>query len=378
MEEGIQPSSLNRLPHQHATETLLLYFPLLNDLCDQCLVLGQIVLQACSNFEYNMIESLSQTIQNHIQTIYNMSLNVIHTSKPCTYILFPNNNSIINLDDVHTSLINHHSSIWQILKFPGSSKFRSSILEILLHLEQIIYLIFPPTSHHLIENSQHFNYPVKPIAPSYKTQLIQPPEPSLIIDPILRSLENNFYYPLTQTMVLDDMDDAKTNETPTASQVLPKTKNNEITEVETSIETISDVLFEMEGDEPPTQTQFVTALKTAKQQAVQVQATFHKHRFSIYRRSFTNAAQNNPKNQINLFKSFCKCIKKIDNQAQVLPIRNDRKMQVPISHAKQPYGHFYYTMSRKLDTPFQSYLCPRKIVMTYRAQPLMQSFQNYM
>jgi hypothetical protein len=122
MEEGIQPSSLNG-PHQRATETLLLYFPLLNDLCDQCLVLGQLGLQACSESEYNTIESLLQTIQNHIQTIYNMSLNVIVTSELCTNTLFPNNN-IINLDDVHTSLINQHSSIWQILKFPGSSKFR--------------------------------------------------------------------------------------------------------------------------------------------------------------------------------------------------------------------------------------------------------------
>ena len=77
-------------------------------------------------------------------------------------------------------------------------------------------------------------------------------------------------------------------------------------EVETSIDTISDVLFEMEGDEPPSQTQFASAVAIANEQAAQVKASFHKHRFSIYHQSFTNSAQANSNIQIHLFKSFSK------------------------------------------------------------------------
>lgn len=80
-----------------------------------------------------------------------------------------------------------------------------------------------------------------------------------------------------QTLALDEMDDTKTNESIPTHEVLPKTRNSQVTKIKTCTDKISDVFFEIEGDKPPAQKQFETALGTAKQQSVQVQALFHKH-----------------------------------------------------------------------------------------------------
>jgi hypothetical protein len=325
MEEGIEAGAYNGHLHNQSTtttDTLLLHFPIIYDLCEQYIVLHKLAQQTYSRSENKLIEKLANTIQSHIQTIYS-NISLCSTVYADNFNLFTD--SIVNIADIHLSITTQHTLLWDTLKSPGSSKFRQSGLNILTNLENIINILLP-SNKTTYEDSTTNLIKVKTAKPSYITQIINPLESSQIIDPFRCSLQSNYYHPLMQTMILDDMDDEQPSLEHPPHQVLPKTSNIEVKEVETSIDTISDVLFEMEGDEPPAQTQFETAAEVSKQQAIQVQASFHKHRFSIYRKSYTAAAQTNPNNQILLFKSFSKCIKKIDSQAQILPIRNDRKI----------------------------------------------------
>jgi hypothetical protein len=101
---------------------------------------------------------------------------------------------------------------------------------------------------------------------------------SLVVDPILQALQQNYYYPFMMT----DMEADTNSEHPEDQSSTTVKAKPTIQKVETStIETISDVLQEMEGDDPPTESGFVTADLVADQQVSQEKASFFKHRFSI-------------------------------------------------------------------------------------------------
>jgi hypothetical protein len=121
-----------------------------------------------------------------------------------------------------------------------------------------------------------YNKPHKTSRPSFESQVINPAPSSLVIDPLIASLKGNYYYPLTLEMAIDKMEYNSNEESDQTTPSPPKTSNNE---VETSIDTISDFLQEMEGEAPPTQSEFTTLNTLAKQTVSQVQKSFHKNRF---------------------------------------------------------------------------------------------------
>ncbi len=231
-----------------------------------------------------------------------------------------NTDTLIYKIKIENLIQQYVSLLWDKLKFPYSQQFRSLLLKILIALEGISYLLNPlqPSSPKYLT----YKEPHKTSLPSFESQVTNPAPASLIIDPIQKSLQQNYYYPLTYEMPIDEMEYDNNEESTPVTQPSLKPPSKKI---ETSIDTISDFLQEMEGDDPPTQSEFTTAEVIAKQQANQVQASFHKHRFSIYRRIYTNAGQSS-NSQLHLFKSFSKCLKKIDSQAQLLPLRNDRQV----------------------------------------------------
>jgi hypothetical protein len=299
------PSVLNSL---QANGNLLL------DLCFQSINLSEIAQYTYFRSEQRLVNNLHSTILSHIQVI---------CSTLTTFNELYNNTAVANTDiliyKIKTEkLIQQYVSLlWDKLKFPYSHQFRSLLLKILIKLEEISYLLNPlqPSSPKYLT----YNKPHKISVPSFESQVTNPASASLIIDPILKSLQQNYYYPLTYEMPIDEMEyDNNKESTPVAQPPLkPPSKK-----IETSIDTISDFLQEMEGDDPPTQSDFTTEEVIAKRQTTQVQASFHKHRFSIYRKIDTNAGQS-VNSQLNLFKSFSNCLKKIDSQAQILPLRND-------------------------------------------------------
>jgi hypothetical protein len=131
---------------------------------------------------------------------------------------------------------------------------RTIILNIILTLEKIesLFQELYPT-----ESKIKYQQPTKTSQPSFYTQVINPEPLSFITDPVLYSLKKNYYYPLTSKMALEEMED-NNEDTPTTNHN-SSGGAKPTTQVETSIDTISDILQEMEGDEPPTQSEFITA-----------------------------------------------------------------------------------------------------------------------
>jgi hypothetical protein len=296
---------------------------LLIDLCLQSINLSEIAQHIYVRSEQRLVNILLSTILSHIQVI-NATLT--------TYNELCYNTAVVNTDTLtykiktENLLRQYVSLLWEKLKFPYSQQFRSLLLKILIALEEISYLLnpFQPSSPKQLT----YKEPHKTSAPSFESQVINPASTSPIVDPILKSLQQNYYYPLTYEM--PEMEYDNNEESTPVIQPSTKPPSNKI---ETSIDTISDFLQEIEGDDPPTQSDFTTAEVIAKQQATQAPASFHKHRFSIYRKVYTNAGQS-VNSQLNLFKSFSKCLKKIDSEAQILPLRNDRQVH-PITTTDQ-------------------------------------------
>jgi hypothetical protein len=130
------------------------------------------------------------------------------------------------------------------------------------------------------------------------------------------------------TDTLDETVD-NNNSQPSSSPSSPS-KAKTIVTAKDSIETITDLLAELEEEELPVQTQ---PTLPPFQPSSKVQPSYFNHRFAIYRKPSTPYVANTP-SQLNLFKSFCNSLKSIDHQIQVLPMRNDRQIH-PLSTTDQ-------------------------------------------
>jgi hypothetical protein len=104
--------------------------------------------------------------------------------------------------------------------------------------------------------------------------------------------------------------------------------------VEDSLKTITDIINELDKDDPPVQTQQSQGDKKALQQAIQTKASSYTHRFSIYKCNGIPITNLKISTQIALFQSFCKCQKSIDPRLQILPIHNDHNIH-PLSTSDQ-------------------------------------------
>ena len=269
---------------------------LLLELCGQCTNLCEIAQHTHARSEQILIHTLFKTILSHIQIIQSTLTTYTKISAPTD---ITNKSLIMYGLEIEKSLQQYVSLIWDKLKFPYSQPIRSLLLNILIIIQETSYLfqLLRPRS----STSTNYSKPTKTSKPSYISQVINPSPSSFVIDPILASLQQNYYYPLAAKMPTDEMDYDNNNDN--VNQSNPQPPISPIKKVETSIDTIFDVLQEMEGEDPPIQSEFATAEVIAQQQANQVKASFRKHSFSIYRRIYTNTGHST-NSQLTLFKSF--------------------------------------------------------------------------
>ncbi len=229
------------------------------------------------------------------------------------------------------------ASLWQQLTFPHDVEVRSITYNVILAIELIL----------LNSGAQgrpaKYYIPNKRSSPSILDQIIY--RPLSIINPYTLALQRNYYYPLSseeQTMQEDSLDQMADTEGDTAVETVAnnpaamatdtlmqnskitgdetflfpvRTKTPEVITVESSLEEITEFLKELEDDEAPTQMQ--------SDQTQPVRASSYCHRFALYRK---NAHFKSSVSQLNLFKSFAKCLKTTDHTIQILPIRSDLKV----------------------------------------------------
>jgi hypothetical protein len=205
-------------------------------------------------------------------------------------------------------------------------KFYSSPTQHIIFLTYLDRFLTIITNKPSLSTPTPYLLPKKTSSPSFQDQVSA--DPMAIVDPYKLSLSHNYYYPLSFSIPIIEMENNYDPQTPLAPSQSPKSPTKKpIVTAEDSIETIMDLL---EGDELAAQTQTETE---AFHPATQVQPTYFNHRFAIYRKSSTPYVANTP-SQLNLFKSFCKSLKSIDPQLQVLPMHNDHQIH-PISTTDQ-------------------------------------------
>lgn len=294
--------------------------------------LGSLILNTCnfsahklSKQETSIINSLLSTITTQANTYANS-----HTHYQRNVLTHP-----CSLRHVtYTNLLHIHVNLWNALKYPHSTYLRTCILKFLVIVQEFVESTIQ--CHNYTNSSQtSFSHPQKTSKPSYSNQITSPQ--SLSIDPYLLALRQNYYYPLNIDNMSEEMEeDTNTTMIPTnpAQPSSPKRTPSKCITVEDSIETITDIISELEEDDPPVQTQPTQQEDTAVQQAIQLQASSYSHRFSIYKRNGLPVSNLKTSSQIALFQSFCKCLKSIDTQLQMLPIRNDHNIH-PLSTTDQ-------------------------------------------
>jgi hypothetical protein len=190
---------------------------------------------------------------------------------------------------------------------------------------EIVQNIGDPTLLHPPE--QPYYKPSKENKPSIVDQVMY--RPIRILDPYALVLQRNYYYALTpeDVLMMTEMIQESTEKYKAQGKSSDDTPS-EIT-VEHLLDTILKLLKEFDVGEVPTQIEIEHPMATKL-----VTPSSYCHRFAIYRRNTGTYAQGNPSMQLNLFRSFTKCIKSINNTAQILPIRNDVKI-FPLSTIDQ-------------------------------------------
>lgn len=320
MEAGIYPASPS-VDSEKIIETVL-------ELSEQWIALCTIVRYSQCKTEYRTVKLLMETILSHI--------NIILTQLSVYTGVCTNAGQATHIQPSFTitNLLMLNNSLWQQLAYPHTTKTHANIFSFILAHYKIICKLQPSIDGHC--HQPPYRLPSKSALPSVQSQVIT--NPTTIIDPYLSALHRNYYFPLISTMAEDSieaMNDGPTNpEASTRQQKSPPRPAKDIVTVENSLEVITDVLAEMEGDEPPVSTPLSQDQPSVQQQAIQDKPTYYKHRFSIYRRSNNTNIPAKPPTQLVLFRSFTKTLQSIDSQVQILPMRNDINIH-PLSTTDQ-------------------------------------------
>jgi hypothetical protein len=267
MEAGIEPAG----PPENSPNLYTTALRLLVNLCDS---LSNISHHTHVRSEQKIIEKLLSIVNSHL-TIVASALS--STTQPlcnknkCTKTPF-------TTTDFDSKISILHNSLWKHLSKPLSSTMRNYIFNCLIQTDHLISIL-----KQLTENPTEI-YKVPPSnkssRPSIRSQLVS--EPTQILDPYTTSLTQNYYYLISPMNSSDEPEDHTPppgdNRTETSSPKLAqKTPSNH----EDSIDAISDIFVDMEEDELPVQMQ---PKKESFQPASQVQPSFFKHRFAIYRK----------------------------------------------------------------------------------------------
>lgn len=310
MEAGINP--VQNSVTQFIGSKLYEYGHIIHNLCS-------FTAQNTNRSEQNIISSLLNTILIHTKTY------IAHHNTHELQLSLRDSNT---LTETYKTLTQIHELLWKDLKVPHPTDTRSKILNFLILLQIFTDSnLYSTPSNQNESNQKPFLQSKKTSKPSFFQQVTS--QQSKTIDPYLIALTRNYYFPINLETMSEEMEDdnisfvAQANTETMTSQKSPTTKA--IT-VEDSLETITDIINELEEDDPPVQTQLTQSNESAVQQAVQLQTSSYTHRFSIYRRNGIPIHNLKTPTQISLFQSFCKCLKSIDPQLQILPIRNDHNI----------------------------------------------------
>jgi hypothetical protein len=238
--------------------------------------------------------------------------------------------------DMYIYLQHIHGHLCYMLTFPHTHHIRNAILQFLISLQKCTDSIpsFPSQNDHNAKPNV-FYHPFKSFKPSFTDQVTS--KCSTAINPYLIALTKNCYHPISVGTMDNKMEEdaaSSLESTTKAPAQSPKSPSRKRVTVEESLETITDITSEMEEDDPPIQMSSSQSENSVLQQAIQTKASSFTHQFSIYQCNGILTSNLKTSKQIALFQSFCKCLKSIDTQLQILPIHKDHNIH-PLSTSDQ-------------------------------------------
>jgi hypothetical protein len=235
MEAGIEPASpvqTHVQPFQILTSTTTVLDNIKNngnqllELCEQCTNLCEIAQHTHARSEQILVNTLFKTILSHIQIIQST---LTTYTKTIVSTDTTNKSLIIYGLEIEKYLQQYVSLLWDKLKFPYSQLNRTTLLDILIILQETSYLF--KLFHSRSSTLTNYSKPTKTSKPSYISQVINPSPSSSVIDPILASLQQNYYYPLAAEMSAEEMDYDNND----VNQSNPQPPKSPIKKVENSI-----------------------------------------------------------------------------------------------------------------------------------------------
>jgi hypothetical protein len=312
MEAGINPGSQPTDPFK--------FFSILLDLSTLCTTLSKLSCTTYKKSEQILIRQLFRVAISNVLNTYN---NVLYLHKHRHPMIFPNGDKQ-KYTDLYVDLLERYTLLWEELKIVHRDTQVSTLLFQYLSLHVLLVQYLDENIIHSNTCSRNDKYfsPTKPNYPSAYTQIVT--EPKQILDPYLASLSKNYYFPLSTMSQVENVTDTQEGPPRTDITTPSPPKHKPVVTTDSSIEDISEVLNEMESDDPPVESQQENS--PIIQQENQIKPTYFKHRFAIYKKNIPSYRTTSPLTQLQLFKSFSKCLKSIDTQAQFLPIRNDRRL----------------------------------------------------
>lgn len=260
---------------------------------------------------YSVSSTEQQIATDCLQIIYQNML-IIHSQLQLKFKLERSRPSI---PQYFLSLYHAHiRSLWFQLSFPHPTRFRTALYQTILAVEKLI-LLLAPQFH---KNYQHSK---KSCRLTVTDQIVH--QPTKIINPYLLSLQRNYYHPLDNEPFFMPKVNHQTPENNPAFKLTESRADNkdlpikttEAITVEHSLDAITDLISEIEADDPPTQPQKELQMELPKQ-------TLYKHRFSLYKKG-SAPAPGTSTSQVKLFQSLFCSIKAADLSAKILPIRSN-------------------------------------------------------
>lgn len=167
--------------------------------------------------------------------------------------------SSTDIEFIVLKLVHYSNTLWAYLKMPSSSEFRYNSTQMLFYIDSLLTSYLLHTRSPCISSlSSKFEKPARPAKPSVINQITFT---EVTVDPYIRSLQLNYYYPLSpldmmsppssshlDSMGIDeDLEDAPTDSSTTSkrSKLLEKRKVT----VEDSMEVISELISEIQSSE---------------------------------------------------------------------------------------------------------------------------------
>ncbi len=121
--------------------------------------------------------------------------------------------TIQQVEEYFTTFKTYHLNLWKLLEFPYSVSVHSRFFNFLMNLENLVslcHLPFYPYSYwdYLVKFYQLENQ----AQPSVSNQVTTTTNPATQLDPHLIAITKNYYYPLTELMSVEELEEENTNE----------------------------------------------------------------------------------------------------------------------------------------------------------------------